>query len=93
MLASTRGDGSTVTFKPLNSSNYCQYNEDTGEIGFLPDTVQLCSLPAAAQGADHGTPVQVDVYVWLEGCDADCTNNLANTNLQSLALHFAGDQG
>ena len=35
-------------------------------------------------------PVRVDVYVWLEGCDPDCTNNLAATSLQSLALRFAG---
>ena len=93
VLDSTRNDGSTITFTPLNSANYCQYNDDTGEITLLPDSVLLCSLPAAAQGVDHGTPVQIDVYVWLEGCDEDCTNNLANTNLESLALHFAGKQG
>lgn len=93
VLDSTRSDGATVTFAPLTSENYCQYNDDTGEITLLTNSTRLCSLPAAAQGADHGTPVQVDVYVWLEGCDEDCTNNLANTNLESLALHFAGKQG
>lgn len=93
VLDSSRSDGSTVTFTPLNSSNYCQYNDDTGELTLLPSSTMLRSLPAASANADHGTPVQVDVYVWLEGCDEDCTNNLANTNLESLALHFAGKQG
>ena len=45
---------------------------------------------AAAKGANRSMPVRVDVYVWLEGCDPDCTNNLAATSLQSLALRFAG---
>ena len=93
VLDSSRSDGSTVTFTPLNSSNYCQYNDDTGELTLLPSSTMLRSLPAASANADHGTPVQVDVYVWLEGCDEDCTSNLANTNLESLALHIAGKQG
>ena len=93
MLDSSRSDGSTVTFTPLNSSNYCQYNDDRGELTLLPSLTMLRSLPAASANADHGTPVQVDVYVWLEGCDEDCTNNLANTNLESLALHFGGKPG
>lgn len=63
------------------------------ELTLLPSLTMLRSLPAASANADHGTPVQVDVYVWLEGCDEDCANNLANTNLESLALHFAGKQG
>ena len=93
VLDSSRSDGSTVTFTPLNSSNYCQYNDDTGELTLLPSSTMLRSLPGASANADHGTPVQVDVYVWLEGCDEDCTSNLANTNPESLALHFAGKQG
>ena len=93
VLDSSRSDGSTVTFTPLNSSNYCQYNDDTGELTLLPSSTMLRSLPAASANADHGTPVQVDVYVRLEGCDEDCTSNLANTNLESLALYFAGKQG
>ncbi len=93
VLDSTKRDGSTVAFVPLTSANYCVYDESTGQVSLQPNTVKLCTLPAAAQGAEHGTPVQVDVYVWLEGCDEDCTNNLCSTNLQSLALHFAGKQG
>lgn len=93
VLDSSKTDGSTVTFTPLTSANYCIYDEETGQVSAKPGTVKLCTLPAAAQGEEHGTPVQVDVYVWLEGCDEDCTNNLCSTNLQSLALHFAGKQG
>lgn len=92
VLDSTKSDGSTVAFTPLTSENYCLYDEDTGKVDLQANTIKLCTLPAAAQGEDHGTPVQVDVYVWLEGCDEDCTNNLCSTNLQSLALHFAGKQ-
>lgn len=95
VLDSTKTDGSVVDLSGelLNSSNYCDYDENTGKIEFKPGTHprKICSLPAAADGQEHGTPVQVDVYVWLEGCDEDCTNNLAATSLQSLAIHFAGD--
>ncbi len=90
VLDSTKTDGSTVAFIPLNSSNYCLYDESTGTITLQNGSALLCSLPAADSGADHSTPVQIDVYVWLEGCDEDCTSNLANTNLDSLALRFAG---
>ncbi len=90
VLDSTQTDGSTVTFAPLSSNNYCDYNESTGVVTLKDASTLLCSLPAAQSGAAHSTPVQVDVYVWLEGCDEDCTSNLASTNLESLALHFAG---
>ena len=90
VLDSTRTDGKTVVFKPLTSDNYCEYDEDTGKIELKPASTKICTLPAAAKGERLSTPVQVDVYVWLEGCDPDCTNNLAATSLQSLALRFAG---
>ena len=93
VLDSAKTDGTTVSFKPLNSDNYCLYDEESGQVTKKPGSTKLCTLPAAAQGAEHSTPVQVDVYVWLEGCDEDCTNNLCGTNLESLALHFAGSQG
>lgn len=90
VLDSTRTDGKTVPFTPLTSANYADYNEDTGIVTVNASSTRICSLPSAAKGADHSTPVRVDVYVWLEGCDPDCTNNLAATSLQSLALRFAG---
>lgn len=91
VLDSTKTDGSTVTFTPLNSTNYCEYDEEAGKVT-KPGT-KLVTLPAAVDGASHSVPVQVDVYVWLEGCDEDCTNNLYGTSLASLALLFAGSQG
>ena len=90
VLDSTRSDGMTVHFDQLTSANYCDYNEETGVVSLKEATTKICSLPAAAKDADRSTPVRVDVYVWLEGCDPDCTNNLAATSLQSLALRFAG---
>lgn len=90
VLDSTKTDGSTVAFAPLTSANYCLYDEATGKPTLQDASSVLCRLPAAAEGAAHGTPVQVDVYVWLEGCDEDCTNNLASTSLDSLALRFVG---
>lgn len=90
VLDSTRSDGTTVHFDQLTSANFCDYNEDTGIVSLKEATTKICSLPAAAKGTNRSTPVRVDVYVWLEGCDPDCTNNLAATSLQSLALRFAG---
>ncbi len=90
VLDSTKTDGSTVSFSPLTSANYALYDSDSGQITLQDASTLLCSLPSAASGDDHGTPVQIDVYVWLEGCDEDCTNNLASTNLESLALRFVG---
>lgn len=90
VLDSSSSDGTTVHFDQLTSANFCDYNEDTGIVSLKEATTKICSLPAAAKGASRSTPVRVDVYVWLEGCDPDCTNNLAATSLQSLALRFAG---
>ena len=90
VLDSSRSDGSVIEFSPLTSANFASYDEETGKVGVSPSSVKVCELPAAASGAEHGTPVRVDVYVWLEGCDPDCTNNLCDTNLASLVLRFAG---
>ena len=90
VLDSTKGDGTTVPFSPLGQANYAHYDESTGEVSTTSTSVKLCTLPSANEGAALSTPVQVDVYVWLEGCDEDCTNNIAGTSLQSLSLHFAG---
>lgn len=92
VLDSTKNNGSTVSFTPLTRENYCIYDEESGAVTLQDKTVKLCTLPAASQGEDHGTPVQVDVFLWLEGCDEDCTNNLSSTNLESMALHFAGSR-
>ena len=90
VLDSTRSDGTTVHFDQLTSANFCDYNEDTGVVGLKQATTKICSLPAAAKGANRSTPVRVDVYVWLEGCDEDCTVDLAGQTMELVSLIFAG---
>lgn len=91
VLDSTRTDGTTVPFSQLTSSNYCNYNPDTGETSLKSGSKKLLTL-SGADDEKMGTPVQVDVYIWLEGCDKDCTSNLANTHLENMALSFACEQ-
>lgn len=88
VLDSSRTDGTTVAFKQLNSSNFCNYNSATGETSLKPGSTKLTTLQGR-EGGGMGTPVQVDVYVWLEGCDKDCTFNLTNTYLENMAISFA----
>ena len=88
VLDSTKTDGSTVPFTPLTAENYCNYNSTTGEVSLKPDSRPMCTVSGTDN--DYGAPVQVDVYIWLEGCDEDCTNNLCATTLKDLALSFAG---
>ncbi|MCR4770753.1 MAG: hypothetical protein K5855_00440 [Oscillospiraceae bacterium] len=90
VLDSSRTDGTTVEFTPLTSDNYCLYDHMTGAVELKPDSRVLCTLHGKNGG--HGDPVRVDVYIWLEGCDEDCTNNLCATTLKELALGFAGLQ-
>ena len=37
-------------------------------------------------------PLRIKVYIWLEGCDPDCTQNLCNRTLRKLALSFVGKE-
>lgn len=90
VLDSSKTDGSVVEFSPLNSTNYAIYDSDTGKVSLKADSTKICTLPAAEDGAEHGTSVQVDVYVWMEGCDPDCTGGVGGSNLNSLSFRFAG---
>lgn len=38
-----------------------------------------------------GTPTRIDVYVWLEGCDVDCTLNIVKSNLNNVELEFVSE--
>ncbi len=76
-------DGSTVEFKPYTKDNYVNYNKDTGEVTMKEDSEKLCDLRA-------DVPTQIDIYIWLEGCDEDCTTNLEDTTLKNIAVSFAG---
>ncbi|MEE0301371.1 MAG: hypothetical protein UD162_06605 [Blautia sp.] len=52
-------------------------------------SLKLCTITGAGDGA-VGTPVEIEIYIWLEGCDEDCTANLCSQTLRNLAVSFAG---
>lgn len=89
VLDCTKKDGTTVPFTPYTDSNFCNYDQDSGAVSMKADSIPLFSVQSGQNGK-YGTPVQVDVYIWLEGCDKDCTNNLCSMTLRNLALSFAG---
>lgn len=91
VLDSTKTDGSLVDFTDmlLDSGNFCSYDDDTGAVTLSADSTKLCQVEGAANG-EYGTPVQVDVYIYLEGCDEDCTNAICSQTLKNIALSFAG---
>ena len=89
VLDSTKTDGTTVPFTAYNEDAYCIYDKDTGEAEKKAGSLKLCTVNGTADGKP-GTPVQVDLYIWLEGCDEDCTGNLSSQTLKNLAVSFAG---
>ena len=94
VLDCDKTDGSTVLFDSLlTEDNYCDYDETTGYVTLKPNTVELLRLGSDDPNDPKAfcAPVQIDVYVWLEGCDIDCTENLLGATLENLALHFAGE--
>ncbi|MBR1852615.1 MAG: hypothetical protein IJ794_05645 [Lachnospiraceae bacterium] len=89
VLDCTKTDGTTVPMTNLyTSENFCDYNKENGSVTLTDKSLALFSLDGGNSG-DFGTPVQVDIYIWLEGCDKDCTNNLCDTTLKKIALAFA----
>ena len=91
VLDCTRTDGTTVPFTPLSSENFCVFDSDTGITDLKTDSVPLMTV--SGSNGDFGEPVALDIYIWLEGCDEDCTGNLAGTTLSNIALGFAGIAG
>ncbi len=90
VLDSAKTDGTTIPMKRLYTpDNFCDYNNETGVTTLKEKSVPMFMVEGGA-GGDYGTPVQVDVYVWLEGCDKDCNNNLCGKMLKKIALSFAG---
>ena len=90
VLDSSKTDGTTIPMEHLlTAENFCEYDKITGEITLKPDSKPLFLLEGG-DGRNFGEPVQVDVYIWLEGCDKDCTNNLCGTMLKNISLSFAG---
>lgn len=88
VLDCTKTDGTTVAFTPYTSEAYGTYNQNTGEITLKSDSLKLCTI--SGQNGSAGTPVQIDLYIWLEGCDEDCTANLSSQTLKNLSVSFAG---
>ena len=89
VLDSSRDDGTTVAFTPYNSDNYCNYDENTGETSLKSASVPICQVSGDGAG-NYGEAVQLDLYIWLEGCDADCADNLSERTLKNLSILFAG---
>ncbi|MGM9605769.1 MAG: hypothetical protein ACI3XG_11980 [Faecousia sp.] len=92
VLRHDKTDGSTVAFTPYTSANFCVYDSQTGAISVPEGAVSLCTISGDGHGG-YGTPVKLDIYLWLEGCDEDCTLNLAGQTMKNLALSFAGYSG
>lgn len=89
VLDCTKTDGTTVPMENLyTSENFCTYDKETGTVTLNENSLSLFALNGGS-GGDYGTPVQVDIYIWLEGCDKDCYNNLCDTTLKKIALAFA----
>lgn len=89
VLDSSKKDGSTVSFTPLTSAAYCNYDKNTGEVTLNGGSQKLFTLQGTGK-QKPGMPVEVELYIWLEGCDPDCTSNLCEQTLQNLAVSFAG---
>ena len=90
VLDSTKTDGSYVNFTPLNSDNFCDYDKNTGIVSPKPGSVVLCTLEN--NGTEkYGQPVEVEIYLWLEGTDLDCTRELVGNTLEQLTLSFVGE--
>ena len=89
VLDSTKTDGTTVEFSPHTKENFCEYDSGTNTVTTTDSSLQLCTVPGGKDG-EPGAPVQIDVYLWLEGCDEDCVGNLAGQTLNDVTISFAG---
>ena len=90
VLDSTKTDGTTIPMKNLYTKDqFCDYDSATGIVTLKEKSLAMFDLEGSADKG-YGTPVQVDVYVWLEGCDKDCYNNICGKMLTKIALSFAG---
>jgi len=74
---------STIEFHPLTRDNYCEINEETGDVIVKEGLSKLICTCGE-------TPVKIKLYFWLEGCDADCTLDLLGATLKDVAINFAG---
>lgn len=82
----------TAPFTPLTPSCFCQYDKSTCFATTTDSSQRICSLRP-----EEGDFVQVDVYIWLEGCDPDCTGDIASragadSTLRDVSISFVGIQ-
>ena len=91
VLDSTKSDGTTLPFAPYTQENFCIYNKEDGTVSVPEGAVRLCTVSGNGQGG-YGAALKLDIYLWLEGCDEDCTQNLINTTMKNLALSIAGHE-
>lgn len=89
VLDGVKKNGTTVPFSPYTSDAYCIYDKNTGAVKLKKTSEKMCTITGDGHGKP-GTPVQIEVYIWLEGCDEDCTVNLCGETLKKLAVSFAG---
>lgn len=89
VLEASATDGTTVPFAPYTSDNFCSYDKENGSVTLKEKSLPLCTVTGGGDGT-YGSAVELEVYIWLEGCDKDCTRNLCSTTLRNVALSFAG---
>jgi len=87
VLDSTKTDGTTVRFVPCTPANFCRYDPETGLTTLNADSIPLLTLTGGS--GRYTDIVQVDVYIWLEGCDEDCTKSLCDTTLKNVSVSFS----
>ncbi len=76
-------DGTTVPFTPYTPANFADYDQATGEVTLREASQKIMTLEG------DGASVQVDLYIWMEGCDKDCTNSLGGRTLKDVSISFA----
>lgn len=92
VLDSTRTDGTTLPFKPYTKNNFVDYDKTTGVVTVYPGKSLKIGSITGTGTEEFGEPVQVDIYIWLEGCDSDCVNNICGKTLSNVAVSFAGSE-
>lgn len=90
VLDSAKTDGTTVPFAPYTKKNFCEYDTANNAVSTTDDSLVLCTIPGTKKQGEAGEAVQIDVYLWLEGCDEDCVGNLAGKTLSDVSISFAG---
>lgn len=88
VLDHTKTDGSVVELTPYSKKNFAKYDPVSDVLELTGDSLKLFDLTGTVD-KDFGTPVQVDVYIWLEGCDPDCTGRIGGLSLEDLAITYA----